>query len=297
MSQNYIWPAVTITPGGGGATSANQVLEIAQLTAINTNTAESLTDAELRATPVPVSGPLTDTQLRATAVPVSGPLTDTQLRATPVPVSGTVSTGGLTDAQLRATAVPVSLTSTTITGSVAVTGPLTDTQLRATAVPVSLTSTTVTGTVAISAASLPLPTGASTEATLSTLNGKVPANLTVTSTRLLVDGSGVTQPVSIAATVTTAEVRSSSSAITSVGGSASSVSILASNASRKGAAVYNDSTAVLYLKLGATASTTSYTVQLVAGAYYELPTTSVYTGAIDGIWASATGNARITELS
>ena len=41
-----------------------------------------------------------------------------------------------------------------------------------------------------------LPTGASTEATLSTLNGKVPSGLTVTSTRLLTDGSGVTQPVS-----------------------------------------------------------------------------------------------------
>lgn len=50
----------------------------------------------------------------------------------------------------------------------------------------------------ISAASLPLPTGAATEATLSTLNGKVPANLTVSATRLLVDGSGVTQPVSAA---------------------------------------------------------------------------------------------------
>lgn len=51
-------------------------------------------------------------------------------------------------------------------------------------------------TQAISAASLPLPTGAATETTLSALNTKVPANLTVTSTRLLVDGSGVTQPVS-----------------------------------------------------------------------------------------------------
>jgi hypothetical protein len=35
-----------------------------------------------------------------------------------------------------------------------------------------------------------------TESTLSTINGKIPSNLTVTSTRLLVDGSGVTQPVS-----------------------------------------------------------------------------------------------------
>lgn len=49
--------------------------------------------------------------------------------------------------------------------------------------------TNVSGTVS-------LPTGASTEATLSTLNGKIPSNLTVTSTRLLVDGSGVTQPTS-----------------------------------------------------------------------------------------------------
>lgn len=51
--------------------------------------------------------------------------------------------------------------------------------------------TNISGTVS-------LPTGAATEATLSTLNGKVPANLTVTATRLLVDGSGVTQPISAA---------------------------------------------------------------------------------------------------
>lgn len=48
-----------------------------------------------------------------------------------------------------------------------------------------------------------LPTGASTETTLSALNGKVPSGLTVTSTRLLVDGSGVTQPVSVSSNVNT----------------------------------------------------------------------------------------------
>jgi hypothetical protein len=46
-----------------------------------------------------------------------------------------------------------------------------------------------------------LPTGAATETTLSSLNTKVPSGLTVTSTRLLVDGSGVTQPVSGTVTV------------------------------------------------------------------------------------------------
>jgi len=46
------------------------------------------------------------------------------------------------------------------------------------------------------AGTVSLPTGAATESTLSTLNGKIPSGLTVTSTRLLVDGSGVIQPVS-----------------------------------------------------------------------------------------------------
>lgn len=42
---------------------------------------------------------------------------------------------------------------------------------------------------------------ASSDATLTTLNGKIPSNLTVTSTRLLTDGSGVTQPISGTVTV------------------------------------------------------------------------------------------------
>jgi hypothetical protein len=51
---------------------------------------------------------------------------------------------------------------------------------------------------------------------------------------------------------------------------------------------------VLYVKFGATASTTSYTVQMAAGAYYEFPRPT-YSGAVEGIWASATGSARVTE--
>ena len=85
---------------------------------------------------------------------------------------------------------------------------------------------------------------------------------------------------------------------TNVGGSASSTTILASNTSRKGAMVYNDSTALLYLDLsGGTASSSSYSVQLPAQSFFELPGPTIYNGAITGIWASATGNARITEFS
>jgi hypothetical protein len=69
--------------------------------------------------------------------------------------------------------------------------------------PVSLTSTTITGTVAISAASLPLPTGASTAAKQPALGTAGSASADVITiqgiasmTALKVDGSAVTQPVS-----------------------------------------------------------------------------------------------------
>jgi hypothetical protein len=77
----------------------------------------------------------------------------------------------------------------------------------------SMTALKVDGsavTQPVSAASLPLPSGAATSAnqttantSLSSIDSKVPANLTVSSTRLLVDGSGVTQPVSAASALPT----------------------------------------------------------------------------------------------
>lgn len=105
-----------------------------------------------------------------------------------------------------------------------------------------------------------------------------------------------TQPVSLAATVTTKETRSGTPTQTSVNDTASSTTLIASNANRLGATVFNDSTVVLYLKLGATASTTSFSIKLDPSDYYEIP--FGYTGVVDGIWASdASGAARITELT
>lgn len=84
---------------------------------------------------------------------------------------------------------------------------------------------------------------------------------------------------------------------TNVASSATSVTVLAANVARQGATVYNDSTAILYLLLstGGTASTTAYTVQVPAQGYYEVPFR--YTGALIGIWASAAGSARVTEIT
>jgi hypothetical protein len=88
---------------------------------------------------------------------------------------------------------------------------------------------------------------------------------------------------------------STTSAITSVAASITTVTLLALNTLRKGATFYNDSSSFLYLKLGATASTTSFTVKIAPSGYYEVP--SSYTGVIDGIWVSAVGSARITQLT
>ena len=112
------------------------------------------------------------------ATSVSGLLTDTQLRATPVPVSGTV-TANLGTLNGAATAA----NQTTIIGHVdGIEGLLT-------------TIDADTGSIASDTASL-VAKDFATQTTLAALNTKVPSNLTVSSTRLLVDGSGVTQPVS-----------------------------------------------------------------------------------------------------
>lgn len=91
--------------------------------------------------------------------------------------------------------------------------------------------------------------------------------------------------------------RSGKATVTRVSGSATSVNLLPANTKRIGALFFNESTATLYLKFGATATVTSYTVQVGPGQYYEIPTNSMYTGAIDGIWGSAAGAVQITELA
>jgi len=94
--------------------------------------------------------------------------------------------------------------------------------------------------------------------------------------------------------------KTSTNTTATVAGSATVVTLIASNASRCGATIYNDSTALLYVKLGSAASLTDFTALLSGngsgiGGYYEVP--FAYTGIITGIWASATGNARVGELT
>lgn len=191
----------------------------------------------------------------------------------------------------------------------------------------AVTGTFFQATQPVSAAALPLPSGAATEATLATMltlagfqarintqgqkamAASTPVTLASDQSALPVTGTffQATQPVSVAATLpistaatasttTVAHAQAATATLSNVTSSASSTPVLAANATRKGALFYNDSTANLFLKFGATASATSYTVKLTPASLFELPL-PCYTGALDGIWASANGACRVTELT
>lgn len=77
--------------------------------------------------------------------------------------------------------------------------------------------------------------------------------------------------------------------------SITSVSILSTNTSRKGATIYNNAGTVLYLKLGTNATTSVYTVEMNNDDYYELP--YGWMGVVAGITASNAGIINVTELT
>ncbi len=168
-----------------------------------------------------------------------------------------------------------------------------DTPLSTRAADATLAKLTVAQNAALGSNTQALIGGSVTTAAPSYTTGNIqPLSLT-TAGLLRVDGSGVTQPVS--GTVNNIPQTSATGTLSSVAGSAVSVTLLASNASRKGAFIYNDSTSTLFLALSATASTTSYTAQVPSQSLLEL--SFLYTGVISGIWSLAVGNARITEMT
>lgn len=86
---------------------------------------------------------------------------------------------------------------------------------------------------------------------------------------------------------------------TTVGDSATSVTLLAANAARGMATIRNGSTSAMYISKTATA-TTSSPVKLASGAIYELPLergTGVYKGALTAIWDSDAGGSAYIEES
>lgn len=165
-----------------------------------------------------------------------------------------------------------------------------------------------TTTQPISASALPLPTGAATEITLASIDTNFDVALstrladTTFTGRINTLGQKTmanSTPVVIASdqtSLSTTEIKSGTTAITSVVGSTSNTIVLAANTSRLGATIFNGANKNMYLKLGATASTSSYTVVLSKDSYYEVPFS--YTGTVDAVWATGvSGSALVTEFT
>lgn len=70
--------------------------------------------------------------------------------------------------------------------------------------------------------------------------------------------------------------------------------LLASNANRKQAVIVNNSTFIVYVKYGATATSSSFTYVLSAG---DTLINNSYSGRIDAICTGASGQIEVTELT
>lgn len=90
--------------------------------------------------------------------------------------------------------------------------------------------------------------------------------------------------------------KATASTVTSVAQSTSNTQLLAANANRVFASIYNNTGQKMFIKLGTTASTTSYSIQLMPNSYWEVP--SDWTGEIDAVWSgNGSSSALVTELT
>ena len=118
--------------------------------------------------------------------------------------------------------------------------------------------------------------------------GSVPVSGPLTDAQLR--ATAVPVSGSLGRSVATAETPSN------VGASVTSVTVLASNASRRGASLFNDSASACYVSNGTTASASSFKIKLFPYQYFEFPE-PIYTGTVSAIWDSAVGNMRVTEVT
>lgn len=155
----------------------------------------------------------------------------------------------------------------------------------------------------ISAASLPLPTGAATEATLATraseatlatrladatftarintLGQKTMAN----STPVVLASDQSAIPVTVGGTGT--------ATVSTVALSTTVATLSASNSAKTMVIVHNDSGGIVYVKLGSGATTTDFSYRLTAQSTLEI---TGYYGIVTAIRGTGTSDARVTEV-
>lgn len=157
MAQQYIWPAQSVT-----ATNPSVGVNGIAIPASSTQVGGKDPGGLLKPIKVNALGEQ-DVNVISSALP-AGAATE----ATLLSVDSRLTTANITlssiDSDTAAMVLSLASIDSKLANPMPVSGPLTDAQLRASAVPVS-------------AASLPLPTGAATEATLAAMSAKLPAAL------------------------------------------------------------------------------------------------------------------------
>lgn len=96
----------------------------------------------------------------------------------------------------------------------------------------------------------------------------------------------------------TTQAAASTGAVTNVNDTATSTTLIAANANRRGLVITNTSSAILYVRLASgTASATMFTYRLPQNATQEI--LYPYTGIVTGVWATDPndGVAVVTELT
>jgi len=165
----------------------------------------------------------------------------------------------------------------------------------------------------ISAVSLPLPTGAATEATLATRASEatlssINSNIDVALSTRLAEATFTARintlgqktmanstPVVIASDQSALPVTfggTGTATVTSVSVSTTVATLSASNAAKTKVVVFNES-GTLFVKLGSAATSSSYSYRLTGNTALEI---DGYYGIVTGIKASGTSNALVTEV-
>lgn len=96
--------------------------------------------------------------------------------------------------------------------------------------------------------------------------------------------------------ISTAQDFSDTATVTSVSVSTVVVTLLSSNANRKGFIIYNNGTTQVFIKFGTGATTSSFTLVLNGSGFYE-SSKPIYRGAITAIRNAGTANVLVTELT
>lgn len=147
--------------------------------------------------------------------------------------------------------------------------------------------TNVTGTVNLVPSASVIVGGWQAGVTASTIVGGFAAG---------VSGTNIIGGWALLVTASTREIGASTTTVSAAISSLTSFILLSATPGRTRATFYKEGAGVCYIKLGAVASATSYTVALSANGYYELPDN--YTGRVDIIFSSipVTSILRVTEI-